>query len=696
MITTRKLIEVLRRATIAVCVMALVGTVVVGIEASRIGPPPLDNAKPTSVTILDRDDVLLRAYTTETGRWRLALDAGDVDRNYLKLLFAFEDQRFYRHRGVDPVGVFRVLTEVARHGRLISGSSTLTMQTARLLEGRHEKTGAGKLRQMIRAVQLEQRLSKQEILNLYLKLAPFGGNIEGVRAASLIYLGKEPRRLSLAEAALLVALPQSPEARRPDRSPEAAKRARNRVLARARDLVVIPRGDADAAMGEPIPRIRNSMPQLAPHLSDALVVKQAGVSTHKTTLRARLQGQLEQLANDHVRVLGEGLSAAIVALDHTTGEVLAYVGSAGYFDVARNGAVDMAQAVRSPGSTLKPMIYGLAFDAGIAHPETLIEDRPSRFGTYVPRNFDHDYQGTVTMREALAKSLNIPAVKVLDAVGPAKLYGRMTAIGLSPQLPADAEPSLAIALGGLGMKLTDVAALYATLARGGTAVAPHWQRDSAGEGPVRARLMSDVAAWYIGDILKNAPPPANAKGGRIAYKTGTSYGFRDAWSAGFDGRHTVAVWVGRPDGAAVAGLNGRHAAAPLLFDAFARIGEQRVPLKTAPHGAVRATGADLPAPLRRFEDGREEVTAGPYRGTPLAIAFPPNRSELEAIASDGEPLIVKAEGGTLPLTWLLDGKPVANDPTRRDAVIEGAGRGFVRLSVIDASGRSDRVTVRLK
>ncbi len=694
--TAKKLMSGFRRIAIALCVVALAGTLVVGIEATRLGPPPLANANPVSVTILDRDDVLLRAYTTEAGRWQLPIDARDADPTYLQLLFAFEDRRFYRHFGVDPLGVFRVGTEVVRHGRLISGSSTLTMQTARLIEGRHEKTGRGKLRQMIRAVQLEQRLSKHEILNIYLKLAPFGGNIEGVRAASLLYLGKEPRRLSLAEAALLVALPQSPEARRPDRSPEAAKRARNRVLARALELGVIPRDEADAAMREAMPQVRKSMPQLAPHLSDQIIEKRAGAAVHRLTLQARVQSQLEQAAREHVKALGPGLSAAIVALDHSSGEVVAYVGSADYFDSSRHGAVDMAQAIRSPGSTLKPFIYGLAFDAGIAHPDSLIEDRPSRFGTYVPKNFDHDFQGTVTIREALAKSLNIPAVKVLDAIGPAKLYGRMTGLGLSPQLPSDAEPSLAIALGGLGLRLTDLAAMYAAVARGGSAISPHWQRE-AREAPKKdARLMSEVASWYIGDILKNAPPPANAKAGRIAYKTGTSYGFRDAWSAGYDGRHAVVVWVGRADGAPVAGLNGRQAAAPLLFDAFARISEQRVPLKVAPHGVIRVTGADLPAPLRRFEDGREEADKGPFRGTPLSIAFPPDRSEIEAQPSDGDPLIVKAEGGTLPLTWFVDGKPVESDPATREAVIHSSGRGFVRLSVTDASGRSERVTVRLK
>jgi penicillin-binding protein 1C len=692
----RRLIRRLRQAAIAACCLALAITLAGGIAAWRMGPPPFENAAPQSITVLDKDDVLLRAYTTETGRWRLPIDAGDVDPTYLKLLFAFEDRRFHRHIGVDPLSVFRVGTEVIRHGRLISGSSTLTMQTARLLEGHHEKTGRGKLYQMIRALQLEARLTKREILNLYLRLAPFGGNIEGVRAASLIYLGKEPRRLSLAESALLVALPQLPEYRRPDKHPEAAKRARNRVLARAVELGVIPAGEAAAAMREAVATQRRSMPQLAPHLSDTALDAAPARRIHRTTLSARAQRSLEALAADHARMLGPELSAAIVAVDHASGEVLAHVGSAGYLDVARAGAIDMARAVRSPGSTLKPLIYGLAFDAGLAHPETLIEDRPARFGGYVPKNFDHDFQGTVTIREALAKSLNIPAVRVLDALGAARLYGRFTALGLEPQLPKDAEPSLAIALGGIGMKLTDLATLYASLARGGEAITPRWQRDGGQSEQSLPRLLSPVAAWYIADILKNAPPPANARAGQIAYKTGTSYGHRDAWSAGFDGRHTIVVWVGRADGAAVPGLSGRLYAAPLLFDAFARLSEHRTPLKPPPQGVIRASGAELPPPLRRFASSTDDLAAGPFRSQPLAIAFPPDRAELEASPADGEPLIAKAEGGTLPLTWLVDGRPIASEPTRREAIIDDLGRGFVKLSVIDADGRSARVTVRVK
>ena len=241
----------------------------------------------------------------------------------------------------------------------------------------------------------------------------------------------------------------------------------------------------------------------------------------------------------------------------------------------------MAHAVRSPGSTLKPLIYGMAFEAGLAHPDTLIEDRPARFGTYVPKNFDRDWHGTVTVREALAQSLNIPAVSVLEAVGAGKFFGRLQQAGLDPQLPKDSEPTLAIALGGLGLRLVDVAQMYAALARGGELVTLRHTFDNSTDNAVVAppkRLLTPVAAWYVADILRHAPPPANAKAGQIAFKTGTSYGSRDAWAAGFDGKHTVAVWVGRADGAAVAGLAGRVSAAPLLFDAFQRLQERRTPL----------------------------------------------------------------------------------------------------------------------
>jgi penicillin-binding protein 1C len=694
----------------AVVLLIGAGTAALHAAVDRLGPPQLADVSQVSVSVLDRHDRLLRAFTTPEGRWRLPLEADEVDQRYLAMLMAFEDKRFYRHGGVDMRSLARAAWQLVRHRRIISGASTLTMQVARLIEGKHERTGSAKLRQIMGALQLERHLSKKEILALYLRLAPFGGNIEGVRAASLAYFGKEPRRLSVGEAALLVALPQSPEQRRPDRSPKAARDARDRVLARAAGAGVISQAEATRAKLEPVPIARRDFPKLAPHLAETEVAAAPAKTVHRLTLDRDVQTVLEKLAEEQTKFLGQKLSAAILVVDHTTGEVIAHVGSAGYLDDARWGAIDMATAVRSPGSTLKPFIYGLAFEAGLAHPETLIEDRAVRFGNYAPKNFDEGYHGTVSIREALDQSYNIPAVKVLAAVGPGKLAGRFRRVGVEPQFPDKTPPTLAMALGGVGLTLHDLATLYASLARGGEAVT---LTHRLGEKPEAARLLfranvkgarrmpqaqyvlSPVAAWYVTDILKDAPPPLNAKGGRFAYKTGTSYGYRDAWAVGYDGRYTVAVWVGRPDGASTPGLVGRIAAAPILFDAFARLGEKRAALRPPPRGVVQATGTELPPPLKRFREGNNlEVAEGPFLEPRVLISFPPDRAEVET--EQDSPVLFKANGGVLPLTWLVDGAPITSDPRARQVVWQPSGPGFVKLSVIDAKGRVDRVTVRMK
>ena len=692
---------VLRGAFLIAALLLLAAAVAVQVVRGRMAPLSLARAEALSVTVLDRGDQLLRAYTAQDGRWRLPVEAKEVDARYIAMLLAFEDGRFRSHRGVDPYALGRASWQLIRHLRVVSGGSTLTMQVARLLAGEHERTALGKLRQALRALQLERKFSKQAILALYLRLAPFGGNLEGVRAASLAYFGKEPRRLSLAEAALLVALPQAPELRRPDRFPEAARRARNRVLAHAAVRGVVPREEATRAMAERVPSLRREFPMLAPHLADAQIEQDRTALVHRLTIDANLQRKLEELIREHSNALGGRLSAALIAIDHRTGQVVAHVGSTGYLDEDRRGAVDMTSAVRSPGSTLKPLIYGLAFEAGVAHPETLIEDRPARFGVYVPKNFDQDWHGTVTIRTALAHSLNIPAVKVLGALGPQKLLGRLGQVGIAPVLPKGAEPSLAIALGGLGLRLSDLAALYAGLARGGEAIVLQYRREDATTRKPAAdvRLLSPVAAWYVSDILRSALAPANAKAGQIAYKTGTSYGFRDAWAVGYDGRHTIAVWVGRPEGTATPNLAGRTAAAPLLFDAFARVARRRTPLSPPPGGALIVSGTDLPPPLKRFREAKEDAIASgndAFLGSAVQIAFPPDRSEIEAEDGEGAGVVVKAEGGALPLTWLVDGVPIPSDPTRREAELPAAMAGFHKLSVIDAQGRADRVTIRFK
>ena len=697
------------RGLVVTCALTLLlgvaGLAALHIAKSRMGPPPIEAADALSTIVVDRDGRLLRAFTTPDGRWRLPVEPEAVDPRYLQILMAFEDRRFYQHPGVDMQAFARSGLQLIRKGRIISGGSTLTMQAARLLEGRHERTGAGKLRQIVRALQLEERLSKKDILRIYLRLAPMGGNIEGARAASLAYFGKEPEHLSIGEAALLVAIPQSPEARRPDRNSPGTKIARDRVLDTAVEAGVISKAEAARAKDELVPTLRREFPKFAPHLAESEAAAKPQIAVHRLTLDRDIQSQFEQLAAEQTKLIGEKLSTAIVAVDNATGEILAYVGSAGYLDSARFGAIDMVQAIRSPGSTLKPMIYGLGFEAGLAHPETLIEDRPTRFGLYAPENFDEEFHGTVTVRQALGNSLNIPAVKMLAAVGPVKLINRMGRAGVATVLPSDTQPSLAIALGGLGMRLQDLAQLYTGLARGGDPVTLTWlktdqpkpvvtiqsQREAA-----RRRLLSPVAAWYVTDILKDAPPPANWKGGRIAYKTGTSYGYRDAWAIGYDGRYTIAVWTGRPDGLPTPGLMGRSAAAPMLFEAFARIAPARTPFKTAPSGALRVSGADLPPPLKRFRDGPDDIAKGPFLEPSVLIAFPPDRSELDVEEREDEPLVLKAEGGALPLTWLVDGAPITSDPHTREVAWQPDGRGFVKLQVVDAKGTVDRVTVRLR
>lgn len=700
-----------RRAArrVAVGAAGLLVTTALGAGAAyvaidRLGAPDLAATNNVSTIVLDRNDRLLRAFTTADGRWRLPVEVADVDERYLDMLMAFEDKRFYTHGGVDMRSLTRAAVQLTLNGRIVSGASTLTMQVARLIEGRYERSSGAKIRQIIGALRLEHSLTKQQILALYLRLAPFGGNIEGVRAASLAYFGKEPRRLSVGEAALLVALPQSPEWRRPDRNPRAARMARDRVLQRAVEEGVITAAEATRAAQEAVPNGRRAFPKLAPHLAEAEVIALPKETVHKLTIDRGVQRALEGLAEEQTKLLGQKLSAAILVVDHTSGEVIAHVGSAGYLDDARFGAIDMVDATRSPGSTLKPFIYGLAFEAGLAHPQTLIEDRPVRFGNYAPKNFDEDFHGTVTIHDALAQSLNIPAVKVLAAVGPGKLAGRFKKVGVEATFPDKSLPTLAMALGGVGLTLRDIATLYTALARGGD-VTPltHRRADlkaSAqsllhGKQAERKRLLSPLAAWYVTDILKDAPPPLNAKAGRFAYKTGTSYGYRDAWAVGYDGKYVVAVWVGRPDGAATPGLSGRLAAAPILFDAFARLGERRAALPGAPAGALHMTGSELPPPLKRFrENSSLDVAQGPFIEQRVLISFPPDRAEVETEGAD--PLLLKASGGVLPLTWLVNGAPITSDPRARQLVWQPAGGGFVSFSVVDAKGQVDRVTVRLK
>jgi penicillin-binding protein 1C len=658
----------------------------------RVELPPL--SPETGIVTLDRNGVLLRPFPIADGRWRLPATLADVDPLFIRTLIAYEDRRFHAHHGVDVRALARAGWQMLEHGRPVSGASTLTMQVARLLSDRSTRSIDGKFHQMLTALALERRLSKDEILELYLTLAPYGGNIEGIRAAALAYLGKEPKRLTPAEAALLVALPQSPEGRRPDRHASAAHAARDRVLERAREAGVVTADDVAAARSEAVPDARRPFPMLAAHTTTRLVAEAPQASDHRLTIDAMIQKRLESLAAERAAAISPFVSAAILVADYKSGEIVASVGSSDLFDARRDGFIDMTRAVRSPGSTLKPLIYGLAFELGLAHPETLIEDRPVDFAGYSPENFDREFHGTVSVRRALQLSLNVPAIQLLEAVGPARLVARMRRSGAAPVLPDISPPGLAVGLGGVGVTLTDLVAIHAAIANGGSAIRLGVEADRP-VGPAQSRrVLDERAAWHVASILAGASGPHGIAPGSVSFKTGTSYGYRDAWAIGFDGRYVVGVWVGRPDGAPVPGLIGIDAAAPILLDAFSRLGPA-TPLRAPPPGIVDASAATLPAPLRRFRSpNAPHLSDAP----PPEIAYPPQgvRVDLGLLGGDAMPLVLKVRDGAPPYYWFVNGAPVGTASFGGALSFEPDGPGFADLLVIDANGSSAAGTVYLE
>ena len=642
--------------------------------------PPL--AADRSVEVLDRNGDLLRAYTVDNGRWRLAVGLDGVDPNYIDMLIRYEDKRFRTHPGVDLIAMARAFGQGLRYGRLVSGGSTLTMQVARLIENSGTGNWRGKLRQIRVALALERRLSKDEILSLYLNHAPFGGNLEGVRAASYAWFGKPPRRLTPAEAALLVAIPQSPNNRRPDRHPDRAHAARDRVLDRMLGAGILDDDTVTAALTEPSPDMRRDFPIYAPHLSDRARLPDPLADVHRLTVDLALQARLEDLAADTVRPRGDKLQIAILVADHASGEILASIGSSAYTADTREGFVDMTQALRSPGSTLKPLVYGLAFDRGLIHPETILTDRPVDFDGYRPQNFDGAYRGEISARDALRLSLNVPVVTLTQILGPDHLIAALRRGGAEPVLPGG-RPGLAIALGGLGLNLEGLVGVYGALARGGERPDLRWRFDET-PGYRAEQVMGGAAAWLVADVLRETPRPLGVRDREIAFKTGTSYGHRDAWAVGFDGTHVVGVWLGRADGTPVPGVFGGDLAAPVLFDVFERLGPVE-PLPPPPPETLLGSGNALPTPLQRFDPyDAVDMSDGPR------IAFPP-----EGAVVDGLALTARVQGGTAPFTWLANGAPVATTRTRQ-AVIDGLGPGFSDLTVIDGEGLSSRVSFELR
>lgn len=534
----------------------------------RLFPPPLPAPGGASV-VLAADGTPLRAFPDREGSWRYPVTPDEVSPYYLQALLGYEDRWFRQHPGVNPLALARAAWQRARHGRVVSGGSTLSMQVARILEP-HPRSVGGKLRQSLRALQLEWHLDKDQILALYLNHAPFGGTVEGVEAASWAYLGKSSRELSRAEAALLAVLPQAPSRLRPDRHPEAARVARDKVLARLARQGDWTTDEVEAARIEPVVSRRLRPPMHAALLARRLHAARPGEGRILSTLDADLQRSLEARLAAYFAPLPERSSAALLVVDNATLEARAYVGSLDFTDARRLGHVDMVRAVRSPGSTLKPFLYALAMDDGLVHSESLLLDAPQSFGDYRPSNFDPTFNGPVSVAEALRLSLNVPAVDLLDRVGPERFTARMAHGGVGLRLPRGARPNLSIILGGIGTRLEELVGAYAAFNRGGLAGTVRYTADT----PLQERrLLSEGSAWIVREILEQHGRPGLREGvvdasrrQRVAWKTGTSYGFRDAWAIGSTGRYTVGVWVGRPDGTPLPGQYGAITALPLLFE----------------------------------------------------------------------------------------------------------------------------------
>ncbi len=657
----------------------------------KIFPPPIERGRIVSVMVTDRDDRPLRAIPLSTGTWRFAADLDEIDPIFIEALLEVEDQRFWSHGGTDWVGMTRAIVSSASAGRVVSGGSTITMQTARLLEPRPNRTIGAKLIEIWRAHQIEWRLSKREILELYLTLTPYGGNLEGIRAASWRYFGRAPDRLSDDQIALLIALPQSPEVRRPDLRPEGARLGRDEIVAKLERLGYFPEHRADEARNAVIPGRRYTFPDRAWHATGHAAADRT--RDVRSTLDAGLQAELEQIARRHVEALDDDTQVSILVVDIPTRAVRAAVGSA---DRKRPGGwLDLTAQARSPGSTLKPFIYALAFDDGSAAPTTRIADLPKRFASYQPENFDRLFRGDVRVSEALQHSLNVPAVLTLDRIGPQRFAAALALSGAYPRISGAArkDPGLALALGGAGLTAQELAVLYAALGDDGLAKPLIWDEDALGHSTKSYRLMSAESADQIVKILKDTPAPAGRMPGRltanapeVAFKTGTSYGFRDAWAAGVAGDYAIVIWVGRADGAPRPGETGRKAALPLLFEVADRaahhLGESgSSTTRLMSQKAPQAKGA-----LARFDGDAK----------PPEILFPPRNAELWAGTVDGKPArpFVFAGRGEGALRWYVDGAPVTLDdgglPSWRPDRV-----GFYRVSAVDPAGRASSVEIRV-
>ncbi|WP_419812495.1 penicillin-binding protein 1C [Bacterioplanoides sp.] len=539
--------------------------------ADRLFPADLYPRQGAQI-IVDSQGEPLRRFADEQGVWRYPVTQSEVSEYYLNALLTYEDRWFYQHPGINPIALGRALFQWLKYGRIISGGSTLTMQVARLrypqsAGGQHGL--GGKFIQLLRALQLEWHFSKKEILHYYLNHAPFGGTIEGVETASRHYFGHSARWLTQAQAALLAGLPQAPSYYRPDRHPQRALQQRNKVLQRLAWFKVISNEERLRAQQEDLSLNVMSAPVHAPLLSRQLANQYSHLQRIDSFIHRDLQLTAQQIAADNRFLLPDGASVAMLVMEHGNGNIKAHVGSAEFSDHSRFGHINMVQALRSPGSALKPFIFARALDQGLIHSESLLMDVPLAFNDYRPTNFDVGFSGAVSASEALQKSLNIPAVQLLDQIGARAFYAWLQSANAQLTLPAGVAPSLAMSLGGVDVRLSHLVSLYSSLGNSGNVIVPRFSSQQVSS--VVRPLMSSEAAWIVRDMLLQGDRQRPGVAQPLALKTGTSSGYRDAWALAVTDHYTVGVWVGTPDNATMSGHYGAQTAIPLLRALVARL-----------------------------------------------------------------------------------------------------------------------------
>ena len=625
----------------------LTGIVVLAVTAWFM-PPGTRTLSQEGRIIYDRHGHALALFLDKRQQWAFATRPQRVSPVMRRMLVAIEDQHFPWDPGVDPLAILRAVGQMALAGHVVSGASTITMQVTRMLHPQ-PRTLPVKMLEAMQAISLFEHHSKSAVLGMWLSLAPEGGNIEGVEAAAHAWFHQSPRTLGPAQAAFLVMMVRNPNQLNPLTHPRAALATRNQILRESRRQGVISQAALERALATPLPQRLYPMPLLSPQAVSTLP------SGTRTTLNAPMDSAIAVIARQTLHHMAPTESVAILVVSLKTKGIRA-IYSGDWGNAQRHGFIDMTRAIRSPGSALKPFLYGLSLEAGLIRPTTDVSDFPSNFGAYEPNDYNDTYMGVVTATTALRRSLNVPAVDLIDAYGPLRFAAHLTAAGTPMMLPYGADPALPLALGGAGISMRRLVALYAGLANGGVVERLHL---IAGQRRRQRRLLSPHAAEEVTAIL-NRPFPFGGPTG-IAWKTGTSAGNRDDWAIGFNHRYAAAVWIGQPNGAALPG-DTALAAIPILAKVFSIL----------PGRALSVHPPTRPLTLQRLP-----------MGTLLEIAAPAPGAQLTA----GEPVSIRVLGGSRPFHFLVDGRPIPSDPALRSVRWTPSVAGFYHLSILDANGK---------